>query len=178
MRDGWATVSGTAAGAPVAEIVGYGPDDPRCPENRTSVPSPITTVHSTRACVGCVRDRPRPSPSPVRVGVHDSTFEACSRFTRGMARRLAHRSMRATFPAASTVITRPAALDATETNRQLLRWIFHPLVLCAFVRTRQTLNLSGLIYAAKQQAGIADPRRRRSISRMASCRTSIELCHR
>ena len=31
------------------------------------------------------------------------------------------------------LITRPAVQDATETNRQLLRWIFHPQVLCTFV---------------------------------------------
>jgi hypothetical protein len=108
-------------------------DLPRCPENRAHVPLPIPRRTLSCARVGCSHDRRRPSPSLGRVGVRVSTFEACSGFTRVTARALAHLSMRDFSCSFDDSVTLIAVQDATESNRQLLRWIFHPLVLCAFV---------------------------------------------
>jgi hypothetical protein len=88
------------------------------------------------ACVGAFPVARRPSPIFGRVGVHDFTFEACSGFTRVTARAIAASPREACVPAASAC----AGQVATESNRQLLGWIFHPLVLRALV-AHQTLRL-------------------------------------
>src|SRR5205814_9397074 len=71
----------------------------------------------------------QPSPLFRRVGVHIITLEACSGFTRVTARAIANLPKGDIVPAASA----RAGQVATESNRQLLGWIFHPLVLSALV---------------------------------------------
>ncbi len=76
----------------------------------------------------------RPSPFLRRVGVHDFTFEACSGFTRVTAHGVANPPEVGIVPEGSTLGVTPIVVRvATESSRRLLRRIFHPLVLCAFV---------------------------------------------
>ena len=74
----------------------------------------------------------QPSPNGRRVGIRIVTFEACSGFTRVMARRIAQ-------PPKVTFVTRlqpsgyPAKpLVSYRTNRQLSGWIPPPLMIRAF----------------------------------------------
>ena len=76
----------------------------------------------------------RPSPYIGRVGIHNFTFEACSRFTLVTARRFAARPWRTSVPRASAGRSPcPTVQVATEMNRQLLGRNFHPLASCIFV---------------------------------------------
>ena len=90
---------------------------------------PIPRWTTTGTFVGGFPVAQRPSPIFGRVGVRDFTFEACSGFTRVTARAIAAFPRKACVPAASAC----AGQVATESNRQLLGWIFHPLVLRALV---------------------------------------------
>ena len=86
------------------------------------------------ARIGFVPIAHRPSPLFRRVGVHTFTFEACSGFTRVAARGFAQRALPSFVPRASAIQVAPtASRAATELNRQLLRWNFHPLETSAFV---------------------------------------------
>jgi hypothetical protein len=71
---------------------------PRCAENRSSVLFPVPRWTLSSACVGCFDDRCQPSPFVRRVGVHGTTFEACSGFTRVTARTIANLSNEAVRP--------------------------------------------------------------------------------
>ena len=102
---------------------------PRCSKNLSHVLFPIPRWTTTGACVGAFPVARRPPPIFGRIGVHDCTFEACSGFTRVTARAIAASPRKACVPAASAC----AGQVATESNRQLLGWIFHPLVLRALV---------------------------------------------
>ena len=73
-----------------------------------------------------------PSPLPGRVGVHITTFEACSSFTRVTACRVAH-------PPYVGFIARlrPCRLPGSDARKlpsstnNLLGWVLPPLVICA-----------------------------------------------
>jgi len=84
------------------------------------------------ADVGCFGDRCQPSPFVRRVGVHGTTFEACSGFTRVRARTIANLSTRQCTQGFTGCVTADAAWVATEVHRQVLGWNFHPLVLRTF----------------------------------------------
>jgi hypothetical protein len=73
-----------------------------------------------------------PSPLPGRVGVHITTFEACSSFTRVTACRVAH------LPYVGFVARlRPGRLPGSDARQlpsstnNLLGWVLPPLVICA-----------------------------------------------
>ena len=73
-----------------------------------------------------------PSPLPGRVGVHITTFEACSSFTRVTACRVAHppyvgfiaRLRPGQFPGSG-------ARKLPSSTNNLLGWVLPPLVICA-----------------------------------------------
>src|SRR5690242_13103907 len=75
----------------------------------------------------------QPSPLPGRVGVHITTFEACSSFTRVTACRVAP-------PPYVGFIARlrPSRLPSSDARKlpsstnNLLVWVLPPLVICAF----------------------------------------------
>src|SRR6516225_11335228 len=72
-----------------------------------------------------------PSPLPGRVGVHITTFEACSSFTRVTASKVAHlpfvgfiaRLRPSRFP-------NSGAHKLTSSTNNLLVWVLPPLVIC------------------------------------------------
>jgi hypothetical protein len=74
----------------------------------------------------------QPSPLPGRVGVHITTFEACSSFTRVTACRVAHppyvgfiaRLRPSQFPGSD-------ARKLPSSTNNLLGWVLPPLVICA-----------------------------------------------
>src|SRR5215831_9057962 len=101
-------------------------------ENPSSVLFPVPRWTPSSACVGCVDDRCQPSPFVRRVGVHGSTFEACSGFTRVTARTIAYLSARQCTQGFAGYVTADNARAATEAHRQVLGWNLHPLVLRAF----------------------------------------------
>ena len=102
---------------------------PTLPREPCAHAVPTTRWTPPRARVGCFRSRCQPSPLFRRVGVHIFTFEACSGFTRVTPARLPVSPDGRHCPAASAIAVRVA----TESNRRLLGWIFHPLVLYAIV---------------------------------------------
>jgi hypothetical protein len=74
----------------------------------------------------------RPSPLFRRVGIHDFTFEACSGFTRVMARSIAQ-PPKAAFVARLRSASYPdKSLASYQINRQLSGWNLPPLVNRAF----------------------------------------------
>ena len=105
---------------------------------------PTTPLGCVGASVGCFPTHiglPRISggsthaPSSLgSAGTPDLTFGACSGFTRVTAYRIANPAKPDLVPRGfDGSVALPAARVATESNRQLLRWISHPLVLCALV---------------------------------------------
>ena len=74
----------------------------------------------------------QPSPLPGRVGIHITTFEACSSFTRVTACRVAHppyvgfiaRLRPGRFPGSG-------ARKLPSSTNNLLGWVLPPLVICA-----------------------------------------------
>src|SRR5262249_49073723 len=74
----------------------------------------------------------QPSPLPGRVGIHHTTFGACSSFTRVTACRVAH-------PPYVGFIARlrPRQLPGSDARKlpsstnNLLAWVLPPLVICA-----------------------------------------------
>ena len=91
---------------------------PRCAENRSSVLFPVPRWTPSPACVGCFGDRCQPSPFVRRVGVHGTTFEACSGFTRVTARTIANLSARQCTQGFTVSVAVDAAWVATEAHRQ------------------------------------------------------------
>ena len=93
-----------------------------------------------------------PSPLSWRVGVHITTFEACSSFTRVTACRVAHppyvgfiaRLRPGRFPGSD-------ARKLPSSTNNLLGWVLPPLVICAveahpitpFNRSYRNANLDG-----------------------------------
>src|SRR5262249_16698066 len=100
---------------------------------------PVDRIRCARWLTSCAFPRRAPSlsvlPSPLswRVGVHITTFEACSSFTRVTARRVAH-------PPYVGFIARlrPSRLPGSgarklpSSTNNLLGWGLPPLVTCAF----------------------------------------------
>src|SRR5262249_40305749 len=80
----------------------------------------------------------QPSPFLGRVGVHITTFEACSNFTRGTALKVAHppyvgfiaRLRPGRFPGSG-------ARKLPGSTNNLLGWVLPPLVICALRRTQK-----------------------------------------
>ena len=107
---------------------------PRCIKHFPDMPSSIPRWIRTSASIGCFPVLLRPSPNIGRVGFHDFTFEACSRFTRVTACRFAATRMVYFCPRASAVRSPcPSVWIATELYRQLLGRNFHPLALYTLV---------------------------------------------
>lgn len=75
----------------------------------------------------------RPSLLIGQVGIHDFPFEACSSFTHVTACQIAH-PPKVDFVHEAPVrpVPRPDGSQATESYRQLLMWVSHPLVIRAF----------------------------------------------
>ena len=119
-------------------VVGHDPTPktglPRYATYLPNVPSSLPRWTQTSASFGFFLVSLRPSPYIGRVGIHNFTFEACSRFTLVMARRFAARPWRTPVPGASAGRSpHPTVQVATEMNRQLLGWNSHPLASCIFV---------------------------------------------
>jgi hypothetical protein len=91
---------------------------PRCPKNPSSVLFPVPRWTLSPAYVGCFGDRYQPSPFVRRVGVHGTTFEACSGFTRVTAQTIANLSTRQCTQGFTVCVTADAAWVATEAHRQ------------------------------------------------------------
>jgi hypothetical protein len=114
---------------------------PRFAKNLPHVPFPLPRRTVKSALVDCLLSTQRPSPKFRRVGVRIFTFEACSGFTRVTAHGFANPPNGGYCPRGFGQRIAPlTARVATESNRQLLRRISHPLVLCAF---RGALNNPG-----------------------------------
>jgi hypothetical protein len=118
------------------------PGLPRFATNLPHVPFPLPRRTVKSALVDCLPSTQRPSPKFRRVGIRNFTFEACSGFTHVTAHGFASPpKRRALSPRLrSHRLLRATARVATESNRQLLWRISHPLVLCAF---RGALNNPG-----------------------------------
>src|SRR5262245_59297033 len=73
-----------------------------------------------------------PSPLPGRVGVHITTFEACSSFTRVTACTVAHPPF-VGFLARLRPLRLPEsdARKLSSSTNNLLEWVLPPLVICA-----------------------------------------------
>jgi hypothetical protein len=119
-------------------VVGHDPTPrtglPRYPRSLPNVPSSLPRWTKTSASFGFFLVSLRPSPYIGRVGIHNCTFEASSRFTLVMARRFAAPLSQTSVPGASARWSpSPTVQVATEMNRQFLGRNSHPLASCIFV---------------------------------------------
>ena len=126
-----------------------------------------------------------PSPLPRRVGVHITTFEACSSFTRVTACRVAHppyvgfiaRLRPGRFPGSD-------ARKLPSSTNNLLEWVLPPLVICAveahpvtpfFSRYRKRRNL-GIPRQSNSESSEPHPRTGRYTTRWLASPLQAPSC--